>query len=218
MGCPFGEEVSFSRKWKWTLRQPPRASKAGPEFDLDPAESGEPKGLSSISSPCVKARKGGRALAHELGLPAPPRVVTAGRHRAGPCSLQRVGPPALPGPLQHPRPLWGLSWARGWSSLPGGKASLPKLLPRPEPRSTPLLSPCIPQHDVGLTLALLSDVVETEKSRDQPRVIRHHRGRCKRPAGQERGIFPAGGREGLRPPLALPESSVSLASWVCSPL
>lgn len=63
MGCPVGEENSFSHSWRQMLRQPLRASKAGPEFDLDPAESGEPKGLSSSSS-SVKDRKGGQALAH----------------------------------------------------------------------------------------------------------------------------------------------------------
>lgn len=175
----------------------------------------------------LKARKGGRALAHQLGLPAPLRVVTAGRNRAGPCLLQPAGPPVYQALFSTPGTSGAFPGPRARALYQGEKPIFPNAgigsCPRAESRSHPLLPPSVPLLDVGLTFAhrwrcretwanLLSDVVGTEKPRDQPSVIQHHCNRCKRPAGQARGIFPEGGREGLHPPLALPESGVSLAS------
>lgn len=61
---------------------------------------------------------------------------------------------------------------------------------------------------------LFSDVVGTERPRDQLRVTQYHHGRYRRQAGQAGGILPGMGGHIWVPSLALPESEGILADCV----
>lgn len=71
--------------------------------------------------------------------------------------VQLARHPAPPGPLWHPRHLWGLYWARGWSSLPGEKPVSQNAemgsWPGAEPRGLLLLPLLAPLCTVGLPSA-----------------------------------------------------------------
>lgn len=90
------------------------------EFDLDPAESGEPEGSVEQQSCSVKAGRRKLASAHKLGFTAHPETM-AGRSRAR-------GLPTLAGWASDSTRLfsvsclfWSLSWTRGWRFLSGEK-------------------------------------------------------------------------------------------------